>query len=125
VLSQEFDGQLHPIAFLSKNLTKFQRNNYQIYDKELLAIKVALEEWRHYLLSARHQYIVYTDHKNLTFPRKPEMLSQRQIRWYEFLCRFDFKLVYRSVRKSGKPDLPLEVTTYSSIYALFLNFVSK
>ena len=104
VLSQEFDGKLHPIAFLSKSLTKCQRN-YQIYDKELLAIKVALEEWRHYLEGARHQFIIYTDHKNLTFPRKPEMLSQRQIRWYEFLSRFDFKLIYRTGKKSGKPDL--------------------
>ena len=73
--------------------------------KELLAIKVALEEWRHYLEGARHQFIIYTDHKNLTFPRKPEMLSQRQIRWYEFLSRFDFKLIYRAGKKSGKPDL--------------------
>ncbi len=104
VLSQEFDGKLHPVAFLSKSLTNCQKN-YQIYDKELLAIKLALEEWRHYLEGARHQFIVYTDHKNLTFPRKPEMLSQRQIRWYEFLSRFDFKLIYRSGKKSGKPDL--------------------
>ena len=104
VLSQEFDGKLHPVAFLSKSLTKCQRN-YQIYDKELLAIKLALEERRHYLEGARHQFIVYTDHKNLTFPRKPEMLSQRQIRWYEFLSRFDFKLIYRAGKKSGKPDL--------------------
>jgi len=33
------------------------------------------------------------------------MLSQRQIRWYEFLSRFDFKLVYRASKKSGKLDL--------------------
>ena len=104
ILSQEHDGKIHPVAFLSKSLTKCQKN-YQIYDKELLAIKVALEEWRHFLEGARHQFIVYTDHKNLTFPRKPEMLSQRQIRWYEFLSRFDFKLIYRSGKKSGKPDL--------------------
>ena len=63
ILSQEFDGKLHPVAFLSKSLTKCQRN-YQIYDKELLAIKEALEAWRHYLEGARHQFIVYTDHKN-------------------------------------------------------------
>ena len=33
------------------------------------------------------------------------MLLQRQIRWYEFLSRFDFNIVYRSWKKSGKPDL--------------------
>ena len=104
ILSQEFDGHLHPIAFISTSLTKSQRN-YPIYDKELLAIKVALEGWRHYLEGARHQFIIYTDHKNLTFPRKPELLSQRQIRWYEFLSRFDFKLIYRAGKKSGKPDI--------------------
>jgi len=104
VLSQEFDGQLHPVAFMSKSLTNCQRN-YPIYDKELLAIKAALEEWRHYLEGARHQFLIYTDHKNLTFPRKPEMLSQRQIRWNMFLSRFDFKLIYRAGKKSGKPDI--------------------
>jgi len=102
--SQEFDGQLHPIAFISTSLSKSQLN-YLIYNKELLAIKVALEEWRHYLEGARHPFTIYTDHINLTFPRKPELLSQRQIRWYEFLSRFDFNLVYRSGKRSGKPDI--------------------
>jgi len=104
ILSQEFDGQLHPIAYISTSLTNSQLN-YPIFDKELLAIKVALEQWRHYLEGARHPFTIYTDHKNLTFPRKPEMLSQRQIRWYEFLSRFDFNLVYRAGKKSGKPDI--------------------
>ena len=104
ILSQEFEGKLHPVAFISSSLTKSQRN-YPIFDKELLAIKVALEQWRHFLEGARHPFTIYTDHKNLTFPRKPEMLSQRQIRWYEFLSRFDFNLVYRAGRKSGKPDI--------------------
>ena len=48
---------------------------------------------------------LHTDHKNLTFPRKPEMISQRQIRWYKFLSHFDFNIVYSSGKKSGKPDL--------------------
>jgi len=73
ILSQEFDGQLHPIAYISYSLTKSEKK-YPIYDKELLAIKVALEEWYHYLEGARHPFTIYTDHKNLTFPRKPEML---------------------------------------------------
>ena len=104
ILSQEFDGQLHPIAFISTSLTKSQLN-YPIHDKELLAIKVAMEEWRHYLEGARHPFTIYTDHKNLTFSRKPELLFQRQIRWYEFLSRFDFNFVYRTGKKSGKPDI--------------------
>jgi len=94
ILSQEFEGKLHPIAFISSNFIKLQRN-YPIFDNELLAIKVALEQWHHFLEGVRHPFTIYTDHKNLTFPRKPEMHSQRQIRWYEFLSRFDFNLIYR------------------------------
>ena len=39
------DGQVHPIAFYSKSLNDAERN-YEIYDKELLAIVRALGEWR-------------------------------------------------------------------------------
>jgi len=93
--------------FPSSNTTRVNKSqrNYPIYDKELFAIKAALEEWRHYLEGSRHQFIIYTDHKNLTSPRKPKMLSQRQIRWNEFLSRFNFKLIYRAGKKSGKPDI--------------------
>ena len=47
ILSQEQEGKWRPVAFLSKALTATERN-YEIYDKELLAIMLALEEWRHY-----------------------------------------------------------------------------
>jgi len=30
---------------------------------ELLAIKFALEQWRHFLEGARHPFTIYTDHK--------------------------------------------------------------
>ncbi len=51
VLSQEQDGKWCPVAFLSKSLTVMEQN-YEIYDKELLAIMLALDEWRHYLMGA-------------------------------------------------------------------------
>ncbi len=44
----ENGAQLH---FLSKSLTVMERN-YEIYDKELLAIMLTLDEWRHYLMGA-------------------------------------------------------------------------
>lgn len=45
VLSQRLDGKLHPCAFFSRRLTQAERN-YDLGDRELLAIKLALEEWR-------------------------------------------------------------------------------
>jgi hypothetical protein len=44
VLSQEgSDGKWHSIAYLSKSLSEVERN-YEIHDKEMLAIIRALEE---------------------------------------------------------------------------------
>jgi hypothetical protein len=44
---QEDNNKWHPIAFYSKSMDDAQRN-YDIWDKEMLAIIRALEEWRHY-----------------------------------------------------------------------------
>ena len=68
VLSQQSteDGKWHPVAFLSKSLSPVERN-YEIHDKEMLAIIRALEEWRHFLEGAEHQFEVWTDHKNLEY----------------------------------------------------------
>jgi hypothetical protein len=49
VLSQRFeDGNLHPVAFISKKFLPAELN-YQIYDKEMLAIIYAMKQWRCYL----------------------------------------------------------------------------
>ncbi len=61
VLSQEQDGKWRPVAFLSKSLTVTERN-YEIYDKELLAIMLALDEWRHYLIGETQDFEIWTDH---------------------------------------------------------------
>ena len=45
VLSQEQDGKWKPIAFLSRTM-QVAEQNYEIYDKELLAIVEALAKWR-------------------------------------------------------------------------------
>ena len=64
VLSQEFEGRLHPVAFYSRKMNKHEIN-YEIHDKELLAITAAFKEWRRYLEGARHKISVYTDHRGL------------------------------------------------------------
>ena len=79
VLSQEFleDGKWHPVTFLSKSLSPVKRN-YEIHDKEMLAIVRALEEWRHFLEGAEHQFEIWTDHKNLEYFMTAKKLNQRQ-----------------------------------------------
>ncbi|KAM4067837.1 transposon Tf2-1 polyprotein [Hirsutella rhossiliensis] len=65
--------------------------NYEIYDKELLAIIKALEEWRPELQGTQEPFEVITDHKNLEYFTTTKALNQRQVRWSEFLSGFNFQ----------------------------------
>ncbi|KAI3364085.1 hypothetical protein L3Q82_010915, partial [Scortum barcoo] len=60
------DNHVHPCAFLSCKLS-LAEHNYDVGNRELLAIKVALEEWHHWLEGAELPFIVWTDHKNLQY----------------------------------------------------------
>jgi len=91
VLSQEQKGKWKPIAFLSRTMSPAERN-YEIYDKELLAIVKALDKWRQYLLDAVKKFEVWTDHENLKHFKKPHKLNGRQARWYLKLQDYDFTL---------------------------------
>ena len=97
------NGKMHPVAFFSKKLSGPQLN-YQIHDKELMAIIEAFHEWKHYLSGTTYQIKVYTDHKNLaSFTTKKE-LNKRQIRWMEFLSEFHFVIIYRKGNENGRAD---------------------
>lgn len=105
VLSQRsiVDNKLHPCAFFSRRLSSAERN-YDIGNRELLAVKLALEEWRHWLEGAVHPFLVWTDHRNLEYVRTARRLNARQSRWSLFFARFDFTLAYRPGTKNVKPD---------------------
>jgi len=104
VISQpDDDGTLHPIAYHSRKLTAAELN-YEIYDKEMLAIVTALKEWRAYLEGAAHPITVFTDHRNLEYFTTTRVLNRRQARWSELLANYDFKIVYRPGKAMGKPD---------------------
>lgn len=60
---QVASNKLHPCAF-SRKLNSVERN-YDVGNRELLAMTAAMEEWRHWLEGARHPFTVITDHKNL------------------------------------------------------------
>ena len=74
------DDKWHPVAFFSKALTPVERN-YEIHDKEMLAIIQALQEWRHFAEGAEHRFEILTDHKNLEYFMSAKQLNCRQARW--------------------------------------------
>lgn len=103
VLSQCFEGKLHPCAFFSHRLSPAERN-YDIGDRDFLAVKLALEEWRHWLEGAKHPFIVWTEHKNLEYIRSAKRLNSRQARWALFFTRFNFSITYRPGSRKIKAD---------------------
>jgi len=98
------DGKWHPIVFYSKSLSSVEWN-YEIHDKEMLAIIRALKEWRHCLKGATHPVEIWTDHKNLEYFMTAKKLNRCQARWSLHLARFDFLLHHRSGHTMGKPDI--------------------
>jgi len=75
VLSMECeDGKWRPVAFLLKSLNETERN-YEIYDKEMLAIIRGLENWRHLLEGAQFKFEIWTDHENLEYFMKAQKLN--------------------------------------------------
>jgi hypothetical protein len=104
VLSQYDDNNvLHPVAYFSKKHSPVECN-YEIYNKELMAIVWAFEEWHPELQSVINPICVLSDHKNLEYFTTTKLLNWCQARWSQFLSQFNFKIVYRPGTTGGKPD---------------------
>ena len=71
------DNKWHPVAYISKSLSPAE-HNYNIYDKEMLAVICALEQWHHYLKGAKHPVQILTDHKNLEYFMTAQKLNCQQ-----------------------------------------------
>lgn len=86
-LSQDQGRGLQPIAFLSKKMLDAERR-YPVHEQELLAVILALKEWRHYLYGTKFR--IFTDHQSLTYVTSQPHLSARQSRWLDTIADFDF-----------------------------------
>ena len=78
--------------------------NYEIYNKELLAIFDAFRQWRNYLEGSTHVVLVLSDHKNLGYFATTKQLTRRQVQWSEYLSGFNYLIRYRAGRPGTKPD---------------------
>jgi len=78
--------------------------NYEIHDKEMLAVIRCLEAWRHYLEEAKLEFKIWTDHKNLQYFMTSQKLNHRQARWALYLSRFNFTLKHVPGKSMGKAD---------------------
>jgi len=103
LLQTNDNGQYHPCGYLSQSLNPAKRN-YQIFDRELLAVICTLTEWCLYLEGNPHPVIMFTDHKNLLYFRTTQKLTRRQARWQLILSMFDIELHHVPRTKLVAPD---------------------
>jgi RNase H-like domain found in reverse transcriptase len=67
--------KLHPLAYYSATFTPTERN-YDIYERELLAVIKALTHWRHYLVWTKKPFTIQTDHANLLYWKSVRKLNR-------------------------------------------------
>ena len=80
VLSQLDDkGVLHLVAYFSRKMAPAECN-YEIYNKELLAIIWCFEEWQSELKGSGLPVKVLTNYKGLEYFMSTKKLTPRQVR---------------------------------------------
>ena len=89
------DNEVHPVAFYSHTFTAAELN-YDIHDKELLAIFEAFKIWQHYLEDLAYPIDVVMDHKNLKYFSTTKVLTRRQAQWSKYLSQFNLVIRFCS-----------------------------
>ncbi|KAF8644621.1 hypothetical protein AX14_009382 [Amanita brunnescens Koide BX004] len=90
-----------PAGFISRKFTPAQMN-YCTWEQELLGVLEALLRWEDKLLGL--PFTIVTDHQALTFFNEAPTRSQRRMRWWEYIGRFDFKMQYLKGEKNKVAD---------------------
>jgi hypothetical protein len=96
------DGFWRPCAFFSKKNSPAECN-YEIYDKELLAVIQCLDEWDAELRSVA-EFEIHTDHKNLEYSTTARKLTERQVRWSLTLSKYNCKFHYIPGKDNERAD---------------------
>ena len=104
------DGELHPVAFFSQKLEPAEIN-YDVHDKEMLAVITSLQEFRHWLSSTLTPVSVITDHNNLSYFMSQWQLNRRQSHWAMELSEFNILLSY-APGNSNPADTPSRCEDY-------------
>ena len=95
-MQYDTDGDERVVCYQSRQLQLAERN-YPVHDKELLATKYALANFRVYLLGDR-PFIVYTDHASLRTAVNSPHLSQGMAKWLSFFAEYNFSVEYKPGR---------------------------
>jgi hypothetical protein len=84
--------QKQPIAYFSKALSDGNLSK-SVYEKELMALVLCIQHWRHYLLGK--PFVVHTDHKSLKHFLQQKITSPDQQCWLAKLLGYQFEVKYK------------------------------
>jgi Reverse transcriptase (RNA-dependent DNA polymerase)/RNase H-like domain found in reverse transcriptase len=87
-------GELHLVVIHSRMFSG-AKLNYNVRDKELLAIFEAFKHWRRYLEGSGIPIDVVSDHKNLEYFSTTKLLTRQQAHWSEYLSQFNLVIRFR------------------------------
>ncbi|PNX85597.1 retrotransposon-related protein, partial [Trifolium pratense] len=93
--------QKQPIAYFSKALSEGNLAK-SVYEKELMALVLSVQHWRHYLLG--REFIVYTDHKSLKHFLQQKVSSPDQQCWLAKLLGYQFEVRYKPGTENRAAD---------------------
>jgi len=103
LMQRNEDGIWLPCAYYSAKHAPAECN-YDIHDKEMLAIIKCLKRWKPELLALANPFVILTDHKNLEPFMTKRNLTERQVRWAQILSEFNLRLDYRPGSQAVIPD---------------------
>lgn len=112
--------QGHPIAYLSKTLAP-RHQALSTYEKEFLAVVLALEKWRGYLLD-RH-FKIKTNHFSLKYLLDQKLTTPFQLKWFPKLLGFDYE-IYKKGCENVAADALSRVNSGVEIYTLALSSIT-
>ena len=91
----------HPLAYISKALGP-RNQGLSVYEKEYLAILMAVDAWRHYLLQS--EFILHTDQKSLIHLNEQRLHTPWQQKVFTRLLGLRYKIVYRRGEENTVAD---------------------
>ena len=116
-LNQNNEGKYHSMTYYLKKLF-LTKQNYDIANKELLIIVVVLQYWRIYAKDCS-KFNIYTNHKNLLNFITTKKLNKRQVKWFELLKKYKFKIHCTSRKENERANVLSRKCDYMKIKEIF------
>ncbi|GJV10940.1 retrotransposon-related protein [Tanacetum coccineum] len=112
----------HPIAYLSKTLAPKHQSLFT-YEKEFMAVVMALEKWRGYLLDMHFK--IRTDHFSLKYFLDQRLSTPFQTKWLPKLLGFDYEISYKKGADNVAADALSRLSTSAELHSTILSVPNK